>query len=66
MDNANSFKKDGKFNKIADNGRTVVYPNGYVTFQPIGESHSDYAKNLRADGPRIDPVCNDLLNVFRK
>ena len=36
-----------KAQKITNEGRTVLYPNsGLVTFQPKGQSHTDYSKSF--------------------
>ena len=40
--------KDGKITKVTEDGlRINVYPNGVVTNQQPGTSHSDYKKAIK-------------------
>lgn len=57
--------RDGKFNKVSDNGRVVVYQNGGVLFQPSGTPHSKYTTRVGSIGS-IDPARNDLLSYLTK
>lgn len=52
--------------EIRDNGRTVTYDNGIVTFQPNGVSHSDYKAGLQGMPQNPSQMPDYVQNLFKK